>query len=40
MSIGDGGGGGDSFEGVERVDKAARKLQADRDDGARAISTL
>ena len=23
VSIGDGGGGGDSFEGVERVDKAA-----------------
>ena len=31
MSIVDGGGGGDSFEGVERVDKAARKLQDDRE---------
>ena len=40
VSIGDGNGGGDSFEGVEPFDKAARKLQADRDDVARAISTL
>ena len=31
VSIGDGGNGGDSFEGVERVDKAARKLQDDRE---------
>ena len=31
VSIADGGGGGDSFEGVERVDMAARKQQADRE---------
>ena len=47
VSIGDGNGGGDSFDGVEPVDMAARKLQADRElrsddenDGARAISTV
>ena len=40
-------GGGNSFDGVEPVDMAACKLQADRElrsddenDGARAISTL